>query len=396
MIQYIILAIILTYCFFILYFKIKYKFWSRQPVFHYHNLWYWLFPPGIIEHIPPKKEKFFDRSIITTKFDSLTKYQKNSVFNLIHTYYLRDKDVHYSPNKNAVLSYLINHSHPSIISLFYKKKPLFDISNQQSIISKKLVSVMTSRILNCHLSNQDIFLNYVDYLCVDKNYRKKGIAPKVIYTHCSRVRNNSKNLIFLFKRETSLTSIVPLTTYYTYGFDTKYWKYGVRPMVQYPHLIITSQNFHLFYHLMEKIKKYFTCTIYPSFSHIQYLIKQKLIFIYIILHKDEPIACYFFRNPFTFYKKNNIIGNSIDCFASFFDKEKLNHVIFSYYFHLSLFKIQQFYQFKFILIENISDNNFIIQNIFERYTPIIKCPTAYYFYNFAYRPQLSDKIFIVN
>ena len=26
-------------------YKIKYKFWSRQPVFHYHNLWYWLVPP---------------------------------------------------------------------------------------------------------------------------------------------------------------------------------------------------------------------------------------------------------------------------------------------------------------------------------------------------------------
>ena len=44
-------------------YKIKYKFWSRQPVFHYHNLWYWLVPPGIIQHAKPKKDIFYDSKI---------------------------------------------------------------------------------------------------------------------------------------------------------------------------------------------------------------------------------------------------------------------------------------------------------------------------------------------
>ena len=36
-------------------YKLKFPFWSRQPVFHYHNLIYWIFPPGIINHDKPEK-----------------------------------------------------------------------------------------------------------------------------------------------------------------------------------------------------------------------------------------------------------------------------------------------------------------------------------------------------
>ena len=39
-------------------YKLKYQFWSKQPVFHIHNIKYWLFPVGIIQHNKPEKDKF--------------------------------------------------------------------------------------------------------------------------------------------------------------------------------------------------------------------------------------------------------------------------------------------------------------------------------------------------
>ena len=49
-----ILLLILLYG----YVKIKFKFWFRQPVFHVHNLLYWLVPPGLIdENIPQDRLK---------------------------------------------------------------------------------------------------------------------------------------------------------------------------------------------------------------------------------------------------------------------------------------------------------------------------------------------------
>ena len=53
-----IVFIISIYVIFIMYIKIKYPFWSKQPVFHYHNIKYWINPPGIIEHKLPKINKF--------------------------------------------------------------------------------------------------------------------------------------------------------------------------------------------------------------------------------------------------------------------------------------------------------------------------------------------------
>jgi hypothetical protein len=52
--------------------------------------------------------------------------------------------------------------------------------------------------------------------------------------------------------------------------------------------------------------------------------------------------------------------------------------------------------YKYVLIENISDNYKIIQNILIKYAPYSKSPTAYYFYNFACRPFLNTEVFIIN
>ena len=395
MLKYLFIIILSLYLLFIIYFRIRYKFWSKQPVFHLHNIRYWLFPPGIIQHDQPKLGKFFDRLIKTKKYSQLSKKDKYDIHQLLFSYYLYEKDIFYKPSKKSIFKYLQNHDEEAFISLFFKKKPFYDVTNKKSIITNKLISVMTSRPLNCFINKNKMMLNYVDYLCVHKKHRKKGIAPKIIFTHQARVRNNSKNTVFLFKRETDLTSIVPLSTFYTYGFDTKYWKYSSKPIPTYSHILITSQNINVFYHLIEKIKNKKICTIYPSMSNLNTLINAKLLTIYVLLDKDDPVACYIFRKPFTTYIIEDKRGESMDCVASFFDK-RVNYQIFIYYFYYSLFYLQKKSYFKYFIIENIADNNYIIQNIFKKFSPIIKSPTAYYFYNFAYRPKLSNNIFILN
>ena len=57
------LIIVAVVVIFVIIYKLKFPFWSKQPVFHYHNLKYWVFPPGIINHDKPKKNKFYDNKI---------------------------------------------------------------------------------------------------------------------------------------------------------------------------------------------------------------------------------------------------------------------------------------------------------------------------------------------
>ena len=49
-----ILLVILFY----LYLRIKYKFWSIQPVFHFYDVYYWIYNVGIIRHELPEKNKY--------------------------------------------------------------------------------------------------------------------------------------------------------------------------------------------------------------------------------------------------------------------------------------------------------------------------------------------------
>ena len=78
MILYILLSIfsLLLILYFI--YKIKYPFWSRQPVFHYHNLFYWIKPPGIIQSQRPEINKFYNSKITFKSIYNLYDKEKRS------------------------------------------------------------------------------------------------------------------------------------------------------------------------------------------------------------------------------------------------------------------------------------------------------------------------------
>jgi hypothetical protein len=53
-------------------------------------------------------------------------------------------------------------------------------------------------------------------------------------------------------------------------------------------------------------------------------------------------------------------------------------------------------KFGYLVVEDISDNHYIIENIKIKTHPIVVSPTAYFFYNFAYSPFKSNQILIIN
>jgi hypothetical protein len=57
-ILYILLIVIFLIICFAAYVKIKFRFWTLQPVFHFYDFHYYLFPPGIIVHELPEKNKY--------------------------------------------------------------------------------------------------------------------------------------------------------------------------------------------------------------------------------------------------------------------------------------------------------------------------------------------------
>ena len=79
MLIYAVLIIILILVTLYLYYKAKHQFWSRQPVFHIHNIWYWYDPPGIIQKEKPEMNKFYKADIEFDSFNNISTKKKSTI-----------------------------------------------------------------------------------------------------------------------------------------------------------------------------------------------------------------------------------------------------------------------------------------------------------------------------
>lgn len=387
-----ILILFLIYIFI----RIKYGFWVMQPVFHIYDFGYMIKSPGIIDSSLPCKNKYTNfKDIDTIIFSGLTSIQKQRFINLIKTNYLQNNDNIFSPQSENIIPYFIGHNDKSFISFYYNDEHMLDLKKGTMITDRKIIGAMTSRPIYVTINNGDknakLTAYYVDYLCVDKLNRKKGIAPQIIQTHHYNQRYANKNiLVSLFKREDELTGIVPLCVYSTYGFSVDKWSKPNDLSGEYKLLEINQQNFRFLYDFMLANNNKFDIIINTEVTNILELIKTKNIFIYAILCDQEIQCCYFFRKSCVEIEKGLEV---LSCFASICACEEN---IFIQGFKISFWKIAAENYFGFSAIENISHNNIIINNIMLKTKPLIISPTAYFFYNFAYPTFLSEKVLIIN
>ncbi len=366
--------------------KIKFRFWSIQPVFHFYNLWYWLYPPGVIYSSEPEKNKYTNlQNIKFINYDSLNAIQQNQFVTFIQDHYLNTSDVKYIPEKANIIPYFHNTKN-SFFSMYYKENLDYDSSNN-IVSTSDLIAVMTSRLLNVSINNNDFTTYYVDYLCVHKDHRKQGIAQEIIQTHDYYQRNNTNVLTSFFKREGQLNAIVPLVVYRTYGFNFEYWNKHIDLHPQIKILRINKNNINLVSTFIQKNKSLFKVYVCPDINILIDLIETGNIMIYVLMQNSNVLSIYFFRDSSTFYHKRR----ALDCFAS------INNSIDDMVFIAGLSKIIKELKsdYKFLIIENISHNYKIIENILKDHTPYFVSPTAYYFYNFAIRPVNDHESLII-
>jgi len=386
-----ILIIFLIY----IYIRVKYGFWVLQPVFHVYDFGYMFNPPGIIQHSLPEKNKYTNfKDIDTIVFSQLTSIQKTRFTNLIKTNYLQNKDNIFSPQSENIFPYFIGHTDKSFVSFFYKDEHMIDLKKGSMITNKQIIGAITSRPLNVLISNDKtpkFRVYYVDYLCVDKFNRKKGIAPQIIQTHHYNQRYLNKNIIVsLFKREDELTGIVPLCIYSTYGFSVNKWTKPPDLSGEYKLLEINGTNYRFVYDFMRTNANKFDIIINADMANLLELIKTKNIFVYAILCDEQIISCYFYRKSCVQIEKGLEV---LSCFASICGCDE---DIFIQGFKISFWKISAENFFGFCAIENVSNNNIILNNIILKTKPLIVSPTAYFFYNFAYPTFKSEKVLIIN
>ena len=393
----IIFVLFLAFC---LYIRFKFAFWRVQPVFHIYDLHYYLFPPGIIEYGVPERNKYCNfKDVETLKFEAVDNYKTSKFSGFVQSHYLRNKENVFLPQKENIVPYFTGHNHPCFFSFYNTSEILLDCKTNTSIEDKKIIAVMTSRPLHIYINNgsKDSFFDayYVDYLCVDKSYRKAGIAPQIIQTHEYNQRVlNKKIVVSLFKREGELTGIVPLCVYSTYGFEMRTWKKPPRLPPHFGVIEIGPKNAHYLIDFIKTQNPKFDIVVMPEISNLLELIKTGNVYCYIIVNDFEVLCAYFFRKSCAYVRKNVEI---LSCFASINAINGKNADIFVEGYKVALWKIYKKHPgFQYAVIEDISDNNAIIKNIMLRTKPTLVSPTAYFFYNFAYPTFKPAKCLILH
>ena len=385
-----------------LYIKHKFGFWMIQPVFHIYDIQYMISPPGIINHGLPEKNKYTNlKNIETIEYNQVFELKMNQFVKFIQINYLNDKDNNFLPKVGNVTPYFHGHSSKSFFSFYHEEQLYSDMKKGTIVKDKKIIGLITSRPLHVIINNGnkdaafDVY--YVDYLCVHKSFRKKGIAPQLIQTHHYNQSHLNKNIhVSLFKREDELTGIVPLCVYSTYGFSVNTWTKPIDLLPIYQLIEINPQNFYLLLNFIQDNSNKFDIVIYSEITNMIELIKSKNIFIYTIVVETEIVCAYFFRKTCVFIEKDLEV---LSCFASinnFQTESKGNNEIFIQGFKISFWKISFEHYFGYAAIENISNNNVIIDNLCLKTKPIIVSPTAYFFYNFAYKTFSAEKVLIIN
>ena len=296
------------------------------------------------------------------------------------------------------MPYFVGHNAKTYWSYFTEPDLLIDNKTGKTIEESLKISVMTSRPLHVKINNgrKDAIFDvyYVDYLCVNKGWRKKNIAPQMIQTHeYNQSHNNRKICVSLFKREEELTGIIPLTVYKTYCFNMANWRQPEQLDARITLLSGDKQNIYYLYTLINELNNKWDITIYPEISNLMELVATKNLFVKMLVIDGNIEAAYIFRKTCTFIEKDKEI---ISCIASI-NGPTLSRDKFIKGFKMALWSIiKENQNFGYLVIEDISDNTCIINNICVKTHPLVVSPSAYFFYNFAYSPFKSERCLIIN
>ncbi len=345
---YFVICMIIIYVVYILYFKIKFPFWSKQPVFHFHNLKQWVMPSGVLykDGKFPINKYYVPFEVNVEKYDTCNENIKQLFFKLIQMHYMTSNDSTYKPSDEKINAYFVGHSNPCFISYINKQRLLYNVkntykafdnetsnetsneTNNNTYIEDDVVCALSSRPVHIYFNstnskdkgkdkdtyfntNEDannnnnkhsnyMLMNYVDFLCTHKDERKKNYAPKTIYTYAIESQKTQPNTnVFLFKREGSLNAIVPTTTFTTYMYDLKYWKI---PLLIKPYELIeiNDSNFNIIRKSMDidNLKCYFSLVGISDLTNIYELIKVGCIKVYCLTipNTNFVFSLYFFKD----------------------------------------------------------------------------------------------------
>ena len=397
MFVFVILFIITLYLILRAIIKIKFHFWSVQPVFHIYDIHHWLRPNRVIESALPSINKYVNiLDIHTEAIDAMSEADVSAFCEFIKDNFLRSKSVgaEYLPDEHHITEYMKGSNHKSYVSIYRRPQLLSNVSTSTSpsTSTDDIYSVISARILHITFKNTKSFpIYYIDNLCVNPAMRKKGIAPKAIQTLHYHLRRKNENVsTFLFKREGEMTAIVPLTTFTCSGYQVASVKSVSLPHASMAVIEVTGENLTLFVDFVKSMMSRLECVIVPEVTNIANVIKTGNISIRGILEHGKLIAAYVFRDAATVYNGDKAAELICSLSACPFNE------IFYAGFSLSLHACCKEWGCEKVLIDDLGDNTVISKYLHNcAILPFLVSPSAFFLYNYVSYTFPSDKCFFL-
>lgn len=410
---YIILFIIIILILVMGYIKLRYRFWSKQPVFHYYNILYWVRPPGIIQPDVPDSNEYVNIINVKTKdVTLLSETDTKKVVNFIGNHYLRTKSTSYLPENKHVMAYFLNSNHKSYLSIYKRPTLLYEnekyVTEPKHIVDDEYVGMISARPLHVTLKNKVRFTTYyVDNLCVHNGHRKKGVAQKLIQTIYYDIRRKNANInTCLFKREGEMTAIVPLITFTTKGYAIKDIPETPLPNAAYSLIEITAKNINIVIEFIYAQTNTYDCVIVPDIANILTLMKSEILDLRGIMYGGQLVALYIFRDAavnYTISSKHSLknadiaTSNTIECIGSLVDNKHIAILLSGFISSLHICCKKYNLKFKYMLIEETSNNTNITKHLhtYIHASSFLESPTAFFFYNYGCLPLKSNQSFLI-
>jgi hypothetical protein len=371
-------------------------------------------PPGIVNVAPPPVNKFVNLSNNTLLLvDAINanvsisnanvsisnanvsisnaNVSISTICKFICDYYIIHDSASYKPSEQDILAYLQCSNQPSFFNV-YQETPLPFGPNEREI-----VGAISARVLNVTLIKKKKRLTfpvyYIDNLCVNPGYRKKGIAPELIQTFYYTIsRANPKVNAYLFKREGQLNAIVPLVCYDTYAFDMTNFCATEILTASMSLIELGVQHLSLFIAFVKAQRSKFECIVLPDISNLLNLIKLGKIKMYGILFQGELIAIYIFRCLELYYQEKK----AVECITILSADVKQTDILITG-FTMSWLKIKLTTHCSIVFIEETAHGKAVIQALDKN--PLVvrnfKSRTAFFLYNYAAYSAPSAKTLLI-
>ena len=400
-----------------IYIKLRYRFWSCQYIYNKYSIINKYYKNTTINNNKFTKNKFtntIDIVFITSNVIDQNNYSNivtllnnnvsNNNFITINNKEFYGNNIKSNINDSILKSCVFNSE--SYISIYYNyNNKLYNL--KQNNIYGLIVS--NSCYVNFYKEKIKHLANNIDYLCISQNCKYSNIDYQLFQTHLYYTNIKNKN-IYIFKTKNIKNKyLIKLFEFNNYLYDISFFKkeekkekinfLNIRKSLHikknenknndiFKVVLINKQNINLFINLFEECKFNFDISLLSNTQYILNKIIYKKLYIFVLLHYDQPICSYCFENNYLTFNNSNIIN----CISSICNC--IRNDIFIKGFFDSLNILIQEYNFTYLYIDDLSHNYLLIKNISNKVQYIEKNNYNYYLYNYIYDTYKNNKVFL--